>query len=138
MDSQYVTRSKSNLTENAEFYTESPFRSFRFKVLTFMFGMDLLMCAMVLIKGWRYLSLSTTFLIALALVYLFGFWSLSLRVHEKIRALFDSAQIEMLERNSPLDKVLSANMEMMLGGLFGALFIFGSFLVVVGKVVFSH
>jgi len=123
---------------SAEFYVRSPFRNPFFIVATSTLSIDLLLCALLLAGGWRHLTLLTVSVIAFAIIYLVAMWRLGLRVHEEIHLLFETGQIVKLEKGSPLDRVLRANTNMLIGGLFTTSIMLGFCLAAIGQVLFSR
>ena len=117
---------------------QSPFRTWLFALATSMFALDLVFCAFVLFGCWRHSNFQVGFLVIFVLIYLVGVWRLGCRTHEKIHVLFDSGQIETLEKQSALDQVLSATTGMILGGLLTSFVLAGFSLAAISEVLFSH
>jgi hypothetical protein len=138
MHRQDVISLMKDRAPSAEFYVQSPFRYRPFIYITIMFAFDLLVCAFIVIWGWRRLGFSTGSYMAFIVVFLVGLWRLGFRVHEQIYIQFVAGRIEKLERGSPIDKVLLATTEMVLGGLSGIGLLTAFCLVALGERIFSH
>ncbi|MGB8540326.1 MAG: hypothetical protein WCD49_01700 [Candidatus Acidiferrales bacterium] len=123
---------------NVEFYVRSPFRNVLFIIVTCMLGLDLVLCALILIVARRHLTLSTASFIAFVMFYMVAIWILGFRTHEKIRTLFEVRRIEQVETGSPLDTILGAATNMILGGLFAAFVLAGFCLGALGEVLLPH
>ena len=123
---------------SAEFYVQSPFHNSRFLLVTCCFVLDLCLCAFVLVGCWRHANLQVALLMAFVTIYLVAAWRLGFRTHEEIHMLFETGQIEKLEKGSPLDKTLGATTGVLLGLLFATFVLVALSLAALGQVLLSR
>jgi hypothetical protein len=69
---------------------------------------------------------------------LVGTWRLGFRTYEQIHILFETRQIEKVEKGSALDKLLGATTSMILSGLFSTFILAGFCLAALAKVLLSR
>src|SRR6266851_1533738 len=111
-----------NRSVNADFFAQSKFRSSIFNYGAIVFGMDLLLCTLIIVQSWRHGQLTFQMAIYLAfLVFLLlAVWGHGTLTHELIHNLFVSGQMDKLEKDSAFDKVLNAAKRMITVGQFAA------------------
>jgi hypothetical protein len=108
-----------------QFYLHSPFRNPTFFIVTCLFVVDLVFCALALVFCLRESNLQAAFCVGFAVVLLVSLWRLGIWAHKEIQLLFKTAQITDLEKGSALDKLIVVTTRMTLSGLSGSFFLAG-------------
>jgi hypothetical protein len=116
------------------FFDRSAFRYRPFAIMTGMFVLDLLICIIFIVGGWRRLSIFGVFFIVFAIVYLVGIWTTALQVHANIRLMFETGQLGNPEKGSPLYKVLTITTNLLTAGFIASFMLVGYCLAVVADV----
>ena len=130
--------SMTNQASSAEFYVRSAFHNSHFTLITCVFALDLVFCAVVLFESWRRSNLQVAIFMGFVIVFLVGTWRLGFRTYEQIHILFETRQIEKVEKGSALDKLLGATTSMILSGLFSTFILAGFCLAALAEVLLSR
>ena len=138
MEPERVNSAGNENAEGAEFYLQSPFRNSIFKLITARFIFNIVGGLAILYLGWRSSNTGFIFFICFSLVIMVGWWDLSLRTHEEIRGLFISGQIQKVEKNSAMERILICNKRLILGGFAGVLMLMGYMLTALQHAVLKR
>lgn len=138
MHSSNQSLSAANQGGAVDFFVRPIFRSTFFMIITFMLGLDVTLCFLILMKNWHHMSSLAVSFVAFVILFLIATWHLGYKAHEKIRMLFTIKQIDQVERGSALDTVLAATSNMLLGALFAAFLLAGFCLGALGEALSSH
>lgn len=90
----------------SKFYLQSPFRFHYFRSVSLIFFMDIVLCALILLKYWRRFGFFSFLWLGCGMFTLIALWFLALRTHERLSLLFTARQVEKLEIGSPLEIAL--------------------------------
>jgi hypothetical protein len=89
-----------------QYFSRSPLRSNYLVGNTFFLLTDILLCILIAERYWARLSQLTLGWLGVVVLGLLMLWGRALRDHRKVRKLFTSGQVQIVEPNSPLDTVL--------------------------------
>ena len=90
----------------SKFYLQSPFRFSYFRAVSAIFFVDIVVCALILLKFWRRFGFFSFGWLGCGMFLLVALWFLALRTHERLNLLLTTGQVEKLEIGSPLDIAL--------------------------------
>jgi hypothetical protein len=95
-----------NVLGASKFYLQSPFRFSYFRAVSVIFFVDIVVCALILLKFWRRFGFFSFGWLGCGMFLLVALWFLALRTHERLNLLLTTGQVEKLEIGSPLDIAL--------------------------------
>src|SRR5271154_3670680 len=76
-----------NVLGASKFYLQSPFRFSYFRAVSLIFFVDIVVCALILLKFWRRFGFLSFGWLGCGMFLLVALWFLALRTHERLNLL---------------------------------------------------